>query len=85
MQSTLTAKSQVTIPKEAREFLKIGPGDKVKFFVHPHGHLAMLPVVSISKLRGIVKYRGKPVTIEDMDEGIAKAVAERDRRSRSGR
>jgi AbrB family looped-hinge helix DNA binding protein len=81
----LTAKGQITIPKATREFLKIGPGDRVKLFVHPDGHVAMLPVTSMTKLRGIVKHTGKPVTLAEMDEAIAEAVVARDRRSRSGR
>jgi AbrB family looped-hinge helix DNA binding protein len=81
----LTTKGQITVPKATRDFLNIGPGDRVKFFVHPEGHVAMLPATSITKLRGIVKKMGKPVTLKQMDEGITRAILERDRRSRSGR
>jgi AbrB family looped-hinge helix DNA binding protein len=79
--SRITAKGQATIPKSVRDFLNVKPGDSVKFFKDAHGHVVILPVVPISKLRGIVKYTGKPVTIEEMDEGIAEAVGERYRRS----
>lgn len=84
MQSTLTSKGQATIPKEVRERLGIKAGDTVKFFIQPDGRVVMLPVRPISALRGVLHRPGrKPVTVEEMDEGIAAAVGERDRRSRS--
>jgi hypothetical protein len=43
----------------------------------------MLPVRSVGELRGAVKYDGPPISIEDMDEGIATAVVARLDRSRS--
>lgn len=77
MESTLTSKGQITIPKQAREALKIGPGDRVKFFFDHHGHLTILPVVPIEAARGIVKYSGPPVSIEEMDDAAAEGAVER--------
>jgi AbrB family looped-hinge helix DNA binding protein len=38
MDSTVTVKGQVTIPKAMREFLGLEPGDKVVFtYLEPHG------------------------------------------------
>lgn len=72
MESKITAKGQMTLPKEAREHLKIKPGDKVRIFVHPDGHLAILPVIPVTALRGIAKSRlSRPVTLEEMNEAIA--------------
>jgi len=42
MESKLTSKGQITIPKEARELLGLRPGDRVKFVLQP-GQLVMLP------------------------------------------
>lgn len=77
MQAKLTAKGQVTIPKEIRDRLGLKPGDRVKFFIDAHGTAVMLPMRPASVLRGIVKHRGKPVTIEEMDEAVLDAVAEK--------
>jgi len=78
MQSALSSKGQITIPKEARERLNIGPGDRVKFFFDARGGLVILPKVSVSVLRGIVKSPHKrPVTLEEMEEGIAAGATER--------
>jgi antitoxin PrlF len=81
-ESTVTAKGQTTIPKAIRDHLGLKPGAKVKFFVGHDGRVFMLPVRPISELRGIAKYDGPPVSIEEMDEAIAAAVAERFARSR---
>jgi len=78
MESALTSKGQVTIPKEARDHLGIKPGDRVKFFIRPDGQLVILPKIHVSALRGIVaKRKGPPVSLEEMDAAIAKGAAER--------
>jgi AbrB family looped-hinge helix DNA binding protein len=80
-QSTVTAKGQTTIPKEIRDRLGLKAGSKLKFFIRHDGSLAVLPVLPASALRGTVKYKGPPVSIEEMDEAIAAGVAERYERS----
>jgi AbrB family looped-hinge helix DNA binding protein len=83
MESTVTSKGQTTIPKEVRERLGLKAGSKVKYFIDMDGRVAMLAVRPITDLRGILKSpRKKPVSLKEMDDGIAAAVAERDRRSR---
>jgi len=39
----LTVKSQVTVPKEIRTFLGIGPGERLKFEPMPDGRVAIAP------------------------------------------
>ncbi len=79
MDSKLTIKGQMTIPKAIREHLRLKPGDSVKFFVHPNGTVVLLPKVPISALRGILK-TSKRATLEEMDEAIAAGATERFRR-----
>jgi AbrB family looped-hinge helix DNA binding protein len=43
MDSALTAKGQVTIPKAVRDHLNLSPGDRVKFFLHLDGTVVILP------------------------------------------
>ena len=67
MESALTIKGQATIPKAIRDHLRLKPGDRVKFFVHPDGSVVLLPKRPAAALRGIVKSRRRrPVTIEEM-------------------
>ena len=76
MESAITVKGQATIPKAIRDHLGLKPGDRVKFFVHPDGSVVLLPKLSATALRGIVKsHRGQPVTIEDMAKGAAEGAA----------
>ncbi|HXY47853.1 MAG TPA: type II toxin-antitoxin system PrlF family antitoxin [Terriglobales bacterium] len=72
MESAITVKGQATIPKAIREHLRLKPGDRVKFFVHPDGTVVLLPKLSASALRGIVKSRHqRPVTVAEMTEAVA--------------
>jgi len=76
MESAITAKGQATIPKAIREHLRLKPGDRVKFFLHPDGTVVLLPKLPVSVLRGIVKPRPQPVTIEEMSAAAAAGAAE---------
>src|SRR5205823_135166 len=84
MESAITSKGQATIPKAIREHLGVKPGDRVKFFIHPDGSVAILPKLPSSALRGIVKPRRHAVTLEEMREaagaGAAQAMLRRKRR-----
>jgi AbrB family looped-hinge helix DNA binding protein len=75
MESALRIKGQTTIPKIVREHLGLKPADWVKFFIHPDGSVVLLPKLPVSSLRGMVKSRRGPVSIEDMDKAIADGEA----------
>ena len=76
MESTITTKGQATIPKAIREYLGLKPGDRIKFFLHPNGSVVLLPKLPASALRGIVKPRKPPVTIEEMEEATSSGATE---------
>jgi antitoxin PrlF len=83
MESAITTKGQATIPKAIREHLRLKPGDRVKFFVHPDGSVVLLPKLPASALRGIVKpRRGRPVTIEEMAAAAAEGASAAGRRAK---
>jgi AbrB family looped-hinge helix DNA binding protein len=82
MESAITVKGQATIPKAVRDHLGLKPGDRVKFFIHPDGTVVMLPKLPASALRGFLKRRRPPATIEEMNAAIADAGAGVTRRSR---
>ena len=75
MDSAITSKGQATIPKAIREHLGLRPGDRVKFFVHPDGSVVLLPKLPATTLRGIVRPRQRPVTIEALAEAIGAGAA----------
>ena len=74
MESALSIKGQATIPKAIREHLHLGPGDRIKFFVHPDGSVVILPKIRTSSLKGIVPPRRKQVSLDEMDTAIAKGA-----------
>ena len=83
MESAITVKGQATIPKFIREHLGLQPGDRVKFFVHPDGSVVLLPKVSASTVRGMVKSRNpRPVTNKQMTAAAAEAALDRSPRRR---
>ncbi len=81
MESALTSKGQMTVPKAIREHLHLKPGDRVRFFMHPDGTVVLLPKLPITALKGILK-SSKHATISEMNEAIAAGAAGRYRRPR---
>jgi antitoxin PrlF len=80
--ATVTSKGQVTIPQHVRERLGITTGTRVEFAERADGVVEFIPVTSsIMDLAGIIPWDGPAVSIEEMDEAIGDAVAERYLRS----
>ena len=76
--ATMTSKGQITIPAVTRAKLRLGPGSKVGFFENAAGEIVLRPLSGdVARLRGIVKYDGPAVSIEEMDEAIAAAAVDR--------
>ena len=72
MYTTLSSKGQVTIPVEIRNVLRLNTGDRIDFVVFDKGRVEMIPKKgSASALKGLVKWRGKPAKLSQMDEVIA--------------
>ncbi len=77
--ATLTSKGQVTLPIQMRERLRLVPGSKLDFEELPNGdYVVRRKTIDVRELRGILKREGQPVvSVEEMDDAIAAAVAER--------
>jgi antitoxin PrlF len=78
VESAITVKGQATIPKAIREHLRLKPGDRVKFFVHPDGTVVLLPKVPASALRGMLKTQ-RTVSVDEMNDAIARHSSPRKR------
>jgi AbrB family looped-hinge helix DNA binding protein len=80
--TTMTSKGQITIPSEVREELKLEPG--TRFYVSArNGQVVAIPKnIRLADLAGFLGTppSGVSLSIEAMDEAIAKAVAEDDER-----
>lgn len=84
--ATLTSKGQLTLPKSVRDDLGLKEGDKVEFEKIDGRYVLRPRNRSAMELAGILHRPGmKAMTIEEMDEALAKALAEDDERIRAGR
>jgi antitoxin PrlF len=77
--ATVTSKGQITIPKEIRDALKVGVGDRLDFVLEGHGRVVVRPgLADVLDLKGLLHRPGrKAVSIEAMNEAI---VREHERR-----
>jgi antitoxin PrlF len=82
--ATITSKSQVTLPKRVREALKVQTGDKIDFIIATDGTVTVRPAThDVMSLYGLLHREGqRPISIEEMNEGIAAAIVEKYQRSR---
>lgn len=72
MESTLTVKGQITLPKRLRDVLHLKAGDKIVFEETADGGYTLKPkTLPAQILKGCVSYKGKPKTLDDMQRAIA--------------
>lgn len=79
--TTMTSKGQITIPSEVRDALKLEPG--TRFYVAArNGQVVAIPKnKNLMDLAGVVKRPpGVSLSLEDMEESVADAAAEDDKR-----
>ena len=72
----LDKQGRITLPETVREKLNLTAGDRLEFLIHNDGTLEIFPVTSpITELKGMLPKPDKPVSLEDMNDGIAEAVS----------
>lgn len=86
--ATITSKGQVTIPRAIREALHLEQGDRLEFEVQPDGSATLRPVrLDARRMIGLLKDAVPPdvgpVSVADMDAGIAEEVTRRHREALS--
>ena len=76
--ATITSKAQVTIPKEVRDHLHVGTGDRIDFVISGPGKVELVKLgKSIMDLAGIFHQPDQQAaTINEMHDAIADAVSE---------
>lgn len=73
--ATLTSKGQLTLPKDVRDDLGVGPGDRVNFVRMEDGNYAVMPAThSVKTLKGLIPKPKRPVSLADMDKAIARGA-----------
>jgi AbrB family looped-hinge helix DNA binding protein len=74
--ATVNSKGQITIPAEVRKDIGLKTGDWLWFIKGERGeYILKHKTGSIMDLLGCIHWTGKPVTIEEMNETIAKGWA----------
>jgi antitoxin PrlF len=79
MYATLTSKGQVTLPKEIRDRLGLDAGSTLDFQLLPDNTITVRAVKADGRsIRGLLKSpHAEPLSIEQMDEGIARHVKDK--------
>ncbi|THV15377.1 AbrB/MazE/SpoVT family DNA-binding domain-containing protein [Rhizobium rhizophilum] len=74
---TMSAKGQITIPKEMRELLKLSPGDQMVYSV-VDGEIVITP--KNIDLKDLAGFLGTPpngrATLEEIDEAVLRTAGE---------
>jgi antitoxin PrlF len=82
---TMTSKGQITLPAATRAKLKLVKGAQMDVEETADGKVILTPkpqkIGDIRQLRGILKYDGPPVSIEDMNKAIEESAVARYLRS----
>jgi len=72
----ITKKSQITLPRQVREFLGVKPGEQITFVIEDNT-VKIIPVKSkLEENFGIVKPVKKPENFKKIREVVEKEVAE---------
>lgn len=74
-ESSITKKGQTTLPKPVREFLGLRAGDRIRYFI-ADGGVRIMPVRSVKRLLGELRYDGPAVTLEKMEQAIEDGACE---------
>jgi AbrB family looped-hinge helix DNA binding protein len=79
MQSTLTSKSQITLPKDLRLMLQLEPGDKISFLPMANGQITVAKADkgTFAHLRGILPQPKQAHTVEEMNHAVQAAAADK--------
>ena len=74
--ATMTSKGQITVPKEIREHLGLEPGDRLDFQIGSDGAVILQPeTVDFRTLRGMLKRRGRPVSLRAMENAVRRGAS----------
>ncbi len=77
-QLSVTSRGQVTFRKDVLKHLGIQPGDKIRLDLLPGGRVGLeaeQPTGSWDDIYGMLKHKGIRMTIDEMNEAIAKGAA----------
>jgi AbrB family looped-hinge helix DNA binding protein len=78
--TVLSSKGQIIIPKPLREAHQWKPGQRLEIIESGEGIMLKptkpFPATTLAEVAGSLAYKGKAKTLAEMEEAIAKGVAE---------
>ena len=84
LSTTLSTKGQMILPKAVRESRGWGPGVRLLVEDRPEGVVItkdcdepLFPPTTIDEVRGMLRYEGPPISIEEMNSAVLKEAARR--------
>lgn len=82
--STISSKGQITVPKEIRDALRVGTGDRILFVLRADGVVELRPeTLDVLDLVGILQPpNGRTATIDEMNSAPRKRAAGAFKKSR---
>lgn len=85
--ATVTSKGQITLPKEVREHLHIGEGDRLEFLIDESGEVRVRPVAgSVEAFFEFLRGLGSPArSLEEIEERMIREIVADDERIRRNR
>ena len=69
LESTITSKGQTTLPRQIRDHLGLGPGDRVRYLI-VDGDVRLVRPRKAMTLAGALAHDGPPVTLDEMDAAV---------------
>jgi AbrB family looped-hinge helix DNA binding protein len=86
MTTRVSSKGQIVLPKSVRDARHWRPGTELVVEEVPGG-VILKPAkpfapTTYEQVEGLLKYRGRPKTLKEMDEGVTRMIRERHARGR---
>ena len=83
MDTKMTSKGQITVPKAVRERLNVGPGDVLVFREQADGAIVVeAAATDLMALAGSITPQARGVTLDDMRDAVEAGVTARYKRTR---
>lgn len=78
MQTSISSKGQITVPKAVRDSLHLEPGDRLQFILEADGSVRLIPVrTSVKALEGMLPKPDRARTIDEMRAAIMQGATDR--------
>ena len=75
IEPSITTRGRTTLPRPVRNALGVQPGDRVRHLIHDGG-VRIVPARPLDRLFGVLRSKGPPATLDDMESGAIEGATE---------